>query len=207
MASREPVVGWRIWRLQDGRLRSLVMDHSWEPGENGARCLAATHSICRRSPGEHCLCGFWAVWSPKQSLSRVCPAIEPPWQVMGLISGWGTVALHGSEGFRSERAAVRCLFTDRPWPWSARLLTRLGALWRLATGRGAHLDEPAPGLLDWPRQDALQTVAAHYAVPLLSLRAAADRGVLSELGVPQDRVAEATRLGGALSGVSPGEQA
>src|SRR5215469_11714208 len=138
MASLEPVVGWRIWRLQDGLLRSLVMDSSWQPGENVARCLASDRAMCRESPGQGCLCGFWAVWSPKQSMARVCPAIEPPWQVMGLITGWGEVAVHGAEGFRAERATVRCLFSDRPWPWSAQLLSRLGTLWRRARQRGRN---------------------------------------------------------------------
>ena len=198
MTSPEPVVGWRIWRLQDGLLQSLVVDHHWEPGENRARCLASGRRPCRDAPGRGCLCGFWAVWSPSESLTRVCPAIEPPWQVMGLIAGWGTVAMHGAEGFRSERAAVRCLFSDRPWPWTPRLLTRLGAMWRRATGRAPAPRPRAPDLLDWPRQDALQSVAAHYAVPLLSLRSAADLGVLSELGIPRARIAEAARLSAGL---------
>ena len=32
--------------------------------------------------------------------------------VMGLIAGWGIVALHGRERFRPQRAAIFCLFSD-----------------------------------------------------------------------------------------------
>jgi hypothetical protein len=32
--------------------------------------------------------------------------------VMGLIASWGTVAVHGEEGFRPQRAAILCQFSD-----------------------------------------------------------------------------------------------
>src|SRR5215831_6272758 len=115
----EPVLGWRIWNLRGGRLESWAVDYCWEPGENLAACLAPHRRACRSSPGLHCQCGFWAVWTPGQCLARACAAAEPPWHVMGLVVGWGTVALHGREGFRAERAALRCLFTDRPWSAAA----------------------------------------------------------------------------------------
>jgi hypothetical protein len=199
MASLEPVLGWRVWRLEDGLLASLVVDHRWQPGDNLARCLGPAHRACPESPGEHCRCGFWAVWSPQQSVARASPAIEPPWQVMGLVAGWGTVAVHGAEGFRAERAAIRCLISDRPWPWSPRLRTRVAA-WCRRSGRG---EPPAVDALDAPRQRSLRSVAARYAVPLLSLRDAVGHGVLGELGLSVDRVADASRLNEALSGAGP----
>ena len=193
----EPVLGWRIWNLRGGRLESWAVDYCWEPGENLAACLAPHRRACRSSPGLHCQCGFWAVWTPGQCLARACAAAEPPWHVMGLVVGWGTVALHGREGFRAERAALRCLFTDRPW--SAAALpgapSRLAGWWRRAIGRTAPTEPPEKAA---PREighlDELEAVAAHYAVPLVSLRAAADLGLLSELGVPEAQVEEAARL-------------
>jgi len=116
---------------------------------------------------------------------------------MGLVVGWGTVALHGREGFRAERAALRCLFTDRPWSAAALPGTpsRLAGWWRRAIGRTAPAEAPEKAA---PREighlDELEAVAAHYAVPLVSLRAAADLGLLSELGVPEAQVEEAARL-------------
>src|SRR5262245_40650270 len=108
----EPVLGWRIWKVRGERLASWAVDYCWEPGENRAVCLAPGRPACAAPPGRRCQCGFWALWSPQQSLARAAGAFEPPWQVMGLIAGWGTVALHDREGFRAECATVRCLFTD-----------------------------------------------------------------------------------------------
>jgi hypothetical protein len=42
--------------------------------------------------------------------------------------------------------------------------------------------------------DALAAVAAHYSVPLVSLRGAADLGLLRELGVPRALIREAASL-------------
>jgi hypothetical protein len=201
VSDHELVVGWRIWKVESERLGSLAVDHRWEPGENRARCLASNRPVCPRSPGKHCQCGFWAVWSPRQSVTRAYIAAEPPWQVMGLISGWGSVALHGREGFRAERAAVRCLFTDRPWRW-----VQLGAggrlveWWRRATGRWPDLQQAATSPVDLRHREALRQVADRYAVPLVSLQEAAALGLLGELGVPVDRIAEAASLGASLTG-------
>jgi hypothetical protein len=143
----EQVQGWRVWRLHEGRLHSLVVDFRWEPGENRAVCLALGRRACPHPPGDHCNCGFWAAWSPRQALSRTCATVEPPWQVMGLIAASGELVPYGAEGFRAERATLRCLFTDRPWSW-----------WG--------------GVDQGPGWEALRAVAADYAVPLLSLDSA-----------------------------------
>lgn len=193
----EPVLGWRIWNLRGGRLESWAVDYCWEPGENLATCLAPHRRACSSSPGQHCQCGFWAVWAPGQCLARACAAAEPPWHVMGLIAGWGTVALHGREGFRAEKAALRCLFMDRPWsgPGTAGGTGRLAGWWRRTLGRTMPLETPdreprrEPGYLD-----ELEAVAARYGVPLVSLQAAASFGLLSELGVPEAQIEEAARL-------------
>jgi hypothetical protein len=190
----EPVLGWRIWKLGGGRLESWAVDYRWEPGENAATCLAPNHSACSSPPGTRCQCGFWGVWSPKACMSRAARApTEPPWHVIGLCVGWGTVALHGREGFRAERAAVRCLFTDRPWSLSMgpAAFRPVGRWWRRALGvpppsAPTHLTE-------------LESVAAHYAVPLVSLRGAAGLGLLSELGVPAGQIEEAAGLAGRVS--------
>ena len=193
----EPVLGWRIWNLRGGRLESWAVDYCWEPGENLATCLAPHRRACTSSPGLHCQCGFWAVWTPGQCLSRACAAAEPPWHVMGLVAGWGTVAVHGREGFRAERAALRCLFTDRPWSTStgARYPGGLLGWWRRTIGRTAP-PEPPDRIV--PREagplDELEMVAARYGVPLASLRGAADLGLLSELGVPEAQIEEAASL-------------
>ncbi|HKF76825.1 MAG TPA: hypothetical protein VKF59_11835 [Candidatus Dormibacteraeota bacterium] len=187
----DPVLGWRVWKLRSGRLGSWAVDYCWEPGENRATCLTPGRRACSASPGQHCQCGFWAVWSPRRCAARVCSAAEPPWHVMGLIAGWGTVALHDGEGFRAEWAAMKCLFTDRPW--SSSIPGWLARWWRRKTGR---TDESDPGTLQDRRHwHALEGVAERYAVPLVSLETAASLGLLSELGVPSDQIEEARNLG------------
>jgi hypothetical protein len=197
----EPVLGWRIWKLRDGHLESLVVDHRWEPGANRAACLAPARP-CSESPGRHCQCGFWAVWSPRQCVSRA--GAEPPRQVMGVIAGWGAVAMHGAEGFRAEHAAVRCLFIDRPWRWQTTGAgRRLAAWWRRATGRPPEAEAPPADSLDRRHWEALRLAASRYAVPVVSLRDAASLGLLGELGLPAEGIAEAASLGAALPAAEP----
>jgi hypothetical protein len=121
---------------------------------------------------------------------------------MGLIAGWGTVALHDREGFRAEYAAARCLFTDRPW--SARMpgvATRwLFGWWRRRSIAAVEPEPDDDAARDPRRWDALQAVAAHYAVPLVSLDSAVNHGLLGELGVPRAQIEEARSMGVAASG-------
>jgi hypothetical protein len=52
------------------------------------------------------------------------------------MRGWGEVAIHGSEGFRAERAVVACLFVDWPWAWrGARWILGLSILSEVAPKR------------------------------------------------------------------------
>jgi len=176
----EPVLGWRLWSLCEDGLESWAVDYRWRPGENVATCLDAGRRRCATAPGPGCLCGFWGLWRPSLCVVRACVAPEPPWHVLGLIAGWGSVALHGREGFRAERAGLRCLFTDRMWaaPW---LRGRAGV-------GAAHIHHVGPALI------RLRAAAARYGVPLLAVRDAAQVGLLAELGVPEPQVAEAVEL-------------
>src|SRR5215831_8072891 len=134
----EPVLGWRLWRLREGQLASWGVDYRWDPGDNHARCIVRGRSACRLSPGQYCQCGIWAVWSPRECRDRAGmeAGVDGSEHVMGLISGWGTIAVHGREGFRAEWAAVRCLFTNRPGTLVARSLgSRLLGWWRRERGR------------------------------------------------------------------------
>ena len=194
----EPVLGWRIWRVKGWRLESWAVDYSWEPGENRAICLARNRAACDSPPGQNCQCGFWAVWSPRVCLGRADGDAEPRWHVMGLISGWGTVALHGREGFRSERATIRCLFTD--WsPNASRSAATPGRLHRWLRRRTWESDPPSASARGRRRREALQDVAARYGVPLVSLQGAAELGLLSELGILPEQVEEAAILGAAVA--------
>ncbi|HEY4025217.1 MAG TPA: hypothetical protein VGO86_02210 [Candidatus Dormibacteraeota bacterium] len=194
--TNEPVIGWRLWRLSRNRLRAWAVDYQWEPGENRARCLSNGGRQCEASPGRHCQCGLWAVWSPARCWDRVRGDVASGPHVMGLISGWGTVAVHGHEGFRAEVAAIRCLFVDDPPGEWAFLPTgrRLVGWWRRRSGRSVEPEPSEDVIADPERWEMLQEVAERYAVPLVSLRGALSMGLLSEWGVPRAQIMEARSL-------------
>jgi hypothetical protein len=184
-----PVAGWRVWRLGVERLRSWVLDADWQPGANEARCLDRHAAILRRppcevSPGKGCWCGFWALWDITTCLAKARgegAAVGSP-AVVGLISGWGTVAIHGNEGFRAQYASVSCLLSDSVWAESLDpLCGRPVRLTRFARRLGLMAPTPHP-------LKALERAAATYQVPLLSLATAVRGGVLGELGVPAEQV-------------------
>lgn len=168
-----PFLGWRIWVLRQGALQSPVIPCPWHPGQNTARCLARKPETerCPVTPGMGCGCGFWAVWSP---FRLPHPRTADPHEiVLGLIQGFGTVALHGKEGFRAEMAIVACIFTDRLEP-----IHCVGGAtqWR-AVGRSDSLK--------WILgcRNPLKSVADGYGLPHLSIQSALAIGLLGELGM------------------------
>lgn len=176
MTVPEPVIGWRLWRVSEDELLSWAVDYVWQPGENKATCLAKGTSRCALTPGKSCKCGFWALHSPTAAI-RLASVNHASQALLGLITGFGTVALHGTEGFRAELATVSCIFADQlsPAPFEGfwRILRR-----RFRARKGDRLNDSTLGDVD-----ALNSLAGHYGVPLVSLRSAISIGLLTELGV------------------------
>lgn len=109
---------------------------------------------------------------------------------LGLFAGWGTVAIHGEEGFRSERGRVLCLFTDlllAPPP-VAPLELAFGTGWMNASRAIGWKPRPAP--LHPHRARVLQETASAYGVPLLTLSDALRHRVLDELGAGAPTIRE-----------------
>jgi hypothetical protein len=105
------------------------------------------------------------------------------WPVMGLMRGWGTVAVHGQEGFRSEHAAIVCLFSDWPFlPGRVRLGHSPVSRWRRAVALLGGDDGPLPSH-QAQRNAGLRAAAAAYGVPLLSIAGSLRLGMLEELGI------------------------
>ena len=187
--AQDPVVGWRVWRLRDGALHSWKLDYIWEPGSHHASCLVATLSplrpTCAVAPGRGCTCGFWALWDPVRALrkARREQVMLPSGfgSVVGVVLGWGMVAIHGDEGFRCEHASIACLISNSVWDEDAdRVVDGRVHWWR----RMAHrFDVP-----DRQRPDSLRLAAERHGVPLVSLADAVRLGVLQELGVKSDLV-------------------
>ena len=192
------MLGWRLWRLRDGVLRSWTLSYDWSPGRNQATCLSPRSSRCQSSPGGTCQCGFWALDSPLECLLRGRHQGIGWWPVMGLMRGWGTVAVHGQEGFRAQAAAVVCLFSDWPFvrrqvddaPLPGPLRRRLHAL--LEGGDGGPLPSEQR-----ERSEMLKRTAPSYGVPLVSFADSVRLGLLQELGVDGrivDEIARWTRV-------------
>ncbi|MBO0683147.1 MAG: hypothetical protein J2P45_08335 [Candidatus Dormibacteraeota bacterium] len=182
----EPVVGWRLWRVRQDRLMSWAVDRAWDLGENHATCLAPAGRRCLNSPGHGCLCGLWAVWNPMRALKRARDDRYERLTVLGLVVGWGEVAIHGEEGFRAERARVVCLFED--WVWRRREEeVTAGLLKRFVSLIRGDIEPPEP---DPDRSLHLAQAADRYMVPLLPLREAVRVGLLAELGVSRPVIDE-----------------
>jgi hypothetical protein len=100
--SLEPVLGWRLWRLQrsDGvlRLGSVTRPDVWPPGEiMRARCPRDDDA----GPAVGCSCGLYAASSP-ENLAR-SGMLDAVTCVVGAIAMWGTVVEH-ERGARSRFA-------------------------------------------------------------------------------------------------------
>jgi hypothetical protein len=189
------VVGWRVWRVDpaSGKLRSVVADNSWGPGVNESICLggatgltvsATTTERCPQPPGAGCTCGFYGLWDLGLLLTRerwtdIYAGQKTTHRAFGLISGSGVVALHGSEGFRSQRARIVALFTNQPWERDLDSLLERSSRWgSLSFGFGQRLRA---------RRLSLSATAELYGVPLLTLSEALALGVLLELGLAEDQ--------------------
>jgi hypothetical protein len=84
-----PMLGWRLWRLHEGALRSWAVSYDWSPGRNLARCIGPGVSRCQDSPGPGCHCGFWGLYDPVDCLMRGRYQGLGWWPVVGLMRGWG----------------------------------------------------------------------------------------------------------------------
>ena len=100
----EPVVGWRVWRLQRVGARlalvSATRDHAWP----AAGAIEATCWIDHGTAGvpqAGCRCGIYATSSPS-ALPQV-NVISPETCVVGAIAMWGSVVEH-ARGARSQFA-------------------------------------------------------------------------------------------------------
>jgi hypothetical protein len=197
MVRDQPLVGWRLWRLQDERLHSWAVDHVWDAGRNEARCLRDAPGVlfsagipggpCDRSPGAGCKCGLWALWGLGTCVRKARKDARR-WDqaptVIGLVTGWGTAAIHGDEGFRCQYASVACLFTDTIGDRALAAVGRWPRWWGRLVRRRSAEEQTSDAM------NALQAAAGHYGVPLLSLEEAVRLGALGEFGVSRDRIVE-----------------
>ncbi|HZU18544.1 MAG TPA: hypothetical protein VFD01_18315 [Candidatus Dormibacteraeota bacterium] len=191
------VVGWRSWKLSKEGLSSWAVAYTWRPGPNRAACCRPTSPLlaptpCASPPGPGCRCGLWALWELASCVDRIRRAADS-WlgaiPVIGLVAGWGEVAIHGDEGFRAERASILLLIEEPVW---AEVFDPLWSGWRRLGRVGRRLSRPG---LD-RRRRLLRQVALRYGVPVLRLAQAARGGVLGEFGIPPRQLREIESLVG-----------
>ena len=144
----DPVVGFRQWRLTDGRLRSLYSGVRWHGRELRARC-ALRDRDSHESPANACSCGIYAYYDP-------CPRTASAGTrdfVAGAVILWGRIELHAT-GMRAQYARVvafeRPFSRGRKQSELVQLAQRLNVplvphrqLAAVAMGRGLALD---PGM-------------------------------------------------------------
>ena len=100
----EPLVGWRGWRVRDGRLWGVHYPAAWPSGEPIAAYCGSLKD--HDAPGEGCNCGVHAA-KDEEGL-RLNYLFGLP-DVYGKVNLWGRVAVH-SRGYRAEFGYPRELF-------------------------------------------------------------------------------------------------
>jgi hypothetical protein len=134
----DPVVGFRDWRVEDGKLASRHLPMLWTERTMRAECFpiggyefaseldANPHS----APGVSCSCGIYAWHRPQGEFSMVDVR-----GVTGIVTLWGTLQTY-ADGMRAEYARVEALAVyDR---WTADKKNSVGGI---ASALGADLVE------------------------------------------------------------------
>lgn len=112
MTNREPVLGWRIWRVVEDRLCAVVWGMPWEPR---VRFEAACHAepspfwagerfpAVHDSPGWDCECGVYALADRDDAELLAREKVDGDVIALGRVSLWGRV-LEGERGWRGRYA-------------------------------------------------------------------------------------------------------
>jgi hypothetical protein len=107
-----PVVGFRAWRVANGRLVSPFVPCRWEGRVMRAECYDANRGLLRgegwlarphESPHPDCRCGIYAYHTPGARTY-----FGESWWCAGLISAWGHLEVH-ADGLRAQFARVEAL--------------------------------------------------------------------------------------------------
>jgi hypothetical protein len=103
--SAGPILGWRVWRVSRVgpalRLRSVLRDTVWEPGDELVAACDGGHD----APDEACSCGVHAARERDAATRYLIGRNEPGdvARVVGLVALWGWV-LVAEAGWRASFA-------------------------------------------------------------------------------------------------------
>ena len=107
-----PVIGFRSWRIANGRLQSPYIPCRWEGRVMHAECYDANRALLRGqgwlaephdSPHPDCQCGIYAYHRP-----GLRSYYGEQWWCEGVIAAWGRIEVH-ADGLRAEYARVEAL--------------------------------------------------------------------------------------------------
>jgi hypothetical protein len=150
----QPVIGYRLWRLDDDALWSPYVEERWERGVHTAVCRADRADHPEAAPAHDCSCGIHAWYEPCPTLSWAATRHL----VAGAIALWGDMELHPF-GMRAGKGMIVALALP-PWngPKPRRIVEMASALEveavpvrRLEAVALRHGAPIAPGLAPQPR--------------------------------------------------------
>jgi hypothetical protein len=96
-----PVVGWKVWRVADGELLSVLYGDRWPLDEPvRASCRRHVH-VAHEAPALGCECGIHAGRELRAWEHYLAVGAEA--RVLGRVMLWGTV-LEGTSAWRGELA-------------------------------------------------------------------------------------------------------
>lgn len=101
----EPIVGWRVWRVLNGTLRSLywggVVWHPGHPMDAACRAHSYVGDDCHSAPDEGCKCGLYAT-TDRLATTMLAARLRAA-DALGKVALWGKV-IEGEVGYRAEHA-------------------------------------------------------------------------------------------------------
>jgi hypothetical protein len=124
----QPVVGYRLWRLDEDGLCSPYIAERWKRGVHTAVCRAEDAAHDDAVPGHDCTCGIYAWYEPCLILGWAATRHL----VAGAVALWGEIELHPF-GMRARQAMVVALAVP---PWR-------GTKWRRIMNVARDLDVDA----------------------------------------------------------------
>jgi hypothetical protein len=96
------IIGWRVWRLRNGLLHSVIVPYTWRPGVYERSGLKNGGGYYNYNPGYH-------AFRHKEQAEREAPVLAyNALAAIGSVALWGEVIEH-QYGWRSEYAAVRSI--------------------------------------------------------------------------------------------------
>lgn len=105
----EPIIGWRVWQVNDNKLCSVGVSGVWEP-------MKALHAECEnydhKAPQLNCQCGMWS-FNSLETLLPAADAYDSENIILGSVYLWGKV-IECENGFRAEFAYPKELWCMKP---------------------------------------------------------------------------------------------